>query len=392
MASSAARTAPARAGGQQGHRRAVPAVAAGARAAGSRLGTGGTSSAPLGSHAPDVLGREQVGELQRARILAAMTELVRERGAAHVTVAHVVARSGVSRRTFYEQFDDREGCLLAAFEHALECAARAVRPAYESASGWRERIRAGLAALLEFLDVQPAMGGFCIVDALAAEPGMLERRRHVLDVLVGAVHEGGRGPQRSAARNGRTTRDAAGTPNVGADGAPSRRRSAGRPPRIVAEGAVGAVLGVIHGRMLDPAPAPLSGLLGQLMSMIVLPYLGPAAAARELERPSPQPRELAPTAADPLREIDMRLTYRTVRVLIAIAELGEAGLQPSGRQVADASGISDQGQMSKLLARLQHLGLIHNSASGRSKGEPNAWVLTSKGQDVEHAIRIQTSS
>ena len=66
----------------------------------------------------------------------------------------------------------------------------------------------------------------------------------------------------------------------------------------------------------------------------------------------------------------MRLTYRTVRVLFAIAELGEAGSYPSGRAVGDASGISDQGQISKLLARLAHLGLIHNSATSRGKGEP----------------------
>jgi DNA-binding MarR family transcriptional regulator len=86
----------------------------------------------------------------------------------------------------------------------------------------------------------------------------------------------------------------------------------------------------------------------------------------------------------------MRLTYRTVRVLLAIAVLGGRGSNPSGRQVADASGVADQGQMSKLLTRLQNLGLIHNSASGRGKGEPNAWALTPKGEDVERAIRAQT--
>jgi AcrR family transcriptional regulator len=53
------------------------------------------------------VGREKVSEIQRARILGAMTEVAAERGAANVTVAHVVARSGVSRRTFYELFEDR---------------------------------------------------------------------------------------------------------------------------------------------------------------------------------------------------------------------------------------------------------------------------------------------
>ena len=75
-----------------------------------------------------------------------------------VTVAHVVARSGVSRRTFYELFEDREDCFLAAFDHALGRASAVVVPAYEPQKAWRERIRAGLAALLGFLDDEPGLG------------------------------------------------------------------------------------------------------------------------------------------------------------------------------------------------------------------------------------------
>jgi DNA-binding MarR family transcriptional regulator len=82
----------------------------------------------------------------------------------------------------------------------------------------------------------------------------------------------------------------------------------------------------------------------------------------------------------------MRLTYRTVRVLAAIAAHANA----SNRQVADASGVQDQGQISKLLARLEHLGLIENAgAGGPTRGEPNAWRLTPRGREVEHAIREQ---
>ena len=84
----------------------------------------------------------------------------------------------------------------------------------------------------------------------------------------------------------------------------------------------------------------------------------------------------------------MRLTYRTVRVLLAISEHPAA----SGRQVADAAGVADQGQISKLLWRLESLGLIDNSARGRGKGEPNAWVLTARGREVERAIRDQTGN
>jgi DNA-binding MarR family transcriptional regulator len=91
---------------------------------------------------------------------------------------------------------------------------------------------------------------------------------------------------------------------------------------------------------------------------------------------------------DPLRDLDMRLTYRTVRVLIAISAHPAA----SNRKIADTAGISDQGQISKLLLRLHNLGLIHNEGDGPAKGEPNAWQLTPKGQEVEQAIREQTAS
>ena len=86
----------------------------------------------------------------------------------------------------------------------------------------------------------------------------------------------------------------------------------------------------------------------------------------------------------------MRLTYRTVRVLMAIDSLGGRGSHPSNRQVATAAGISDQGQISKLLARLQALGLIGNAGGDHAKGEPNAWALTSRGRDVTRTLQAQT--
>ena len=85
----------------------------------------------------------------------------------------------------------------------------------------------------------------------------------------------------------------------------------------------------------------------------------------------------------------MRLTYRTVRVLVAIAALGGRGSGPSNREVSEAAGVADQGQISKLLARLEHLGLIANGGEGHARGEPNAWRLTTKGRDVERTLSRQ---
>jgi hypothetical protein len=81
----------------------------------------------------------------------------------------------------------------------------------------------------------------------------------------------------------------------------------------------------------------------------------------------------------------MRLTYRTVRVLLAIA----ADPGTSNRQVGAGAGIDDQGQISKLLARLEKLGLVYNSGAGQVRGAPNAWLLTKKGIEVERLVEGQ---
>jgi len=317
---------------------------------------GKTTGAPAGLSAAS-----SVAEIQRQRILAGMAEVAAERGSSSVTVAHIVARSGVSRRTFYELFSDREDCLLAALRQAIARTRAVVVPAYECERAWRERVRAALCALLEFFDESPALARLCIVESLGAGPGALELRTGVVRALIAAVEEG----RREAKPGGRAA------------------------PPLTGEGVVGAVLAVIHARVLEPADKPLSSLTPALMSMIVHPYLGPAAAERELRRPAPKIGSRPPTGSmDPLNGLDMRLTYRTVRVLVAIANEPDA----SNRSVAMAAGIADQGQISKLLARLQSLGLIRNRSDGQPKGAPNAWALTPKGQEVERSIRMDTGA
>jgi AcrR family transcriptional regulator len=302
-------------------------------------------------------GRGDVVQLQRARIVSAMVDVVAERGVARSTVAHVVARSGVSRRTFYELFDDREDCFVAAFDMAVERAAARVAPAFGEGTGWLERTRNALRAGLEFLDDEPSLGRLGIVDALGAGPVALEHRTRVVNVLIDAIDRGRREP-----------------------------KAAARLTRLTAEGIVGAVLAVLHARLTEREPRPMVSLLGPLMGLIVLPYQGRAIAEREAARPTQRRRPARPPAVDPLRDLEMRLTYRTVRVLAAIASISGA----SNREVSDAAGVADQGQISKLLVRLEHLGLIANAGGGHTRGEPNAWHLTPRGIEVERTISRET--
>jgi AcrR family transcriptional regulator len=294
---------------------------------------------------------EGVSEIQRTRLLFAMADLAREHGAGQITVSHIVARSGVSRRTFYELFDGREACFLAAFDEAVERAEKRLAPALAAGGSWRERVRAGLGALLDFIEDEPGLGALCVVEALGAGPLARERRAAVVQTLIEAVDEG-----RGMARG-----------NV-------------RLTRLTAEGVVGAVLAVLHARLCERATPEMSGLLSPLMGIIVLPYLGSAAAARESSRPTPPHRRTTRPQSDPLRDLDMRLTYRTVRVLLAIAARPGA----SNRKIADAAGVVDQGQISKLLGRLEHLELIENA--GAAPGEPNVWSLTARGRELEQTV------
>jgi len=291
-------------------------------------------------------------------MITAMIDVVSERGRSNATVAHVVARSGVSRRTFYEVFADFEDCFLAALDQSIARASEYVLGAYEPAAKWRTRTRAGLIGLLEFLEDEPAMGHLCIVETLGAGPKVHERRQGVLDAAIAAVDEGRR-----------------------------EARSATALPPLTSEGVVGGVLSVLHARLIEHRDALLE-LTGSLMGMIVLPYLGPAAAHRESSLPTPERRARARAASsDPLRDLEMRLTYRTVRVLLSIA----ASPGASNREVGAAAGIDDQGQISKLLSRLERLGLIENSGAGQVRGAPNAWGLTKKGVEVEQLVVGQTS-
>jgi AcrR family transcriptional regulator/DNA-binding MarR family transcriptional regulator len=293
-------------------------------------------------------------------MLAAAVDAVEEVGYARMTVAEVISRARVSRKTFYDVFADREDCFLAAFEQAIAQSRLIAREAYEREGGqWREGIRAALGRLLVFMDEEPGLAKLCVVEALAAGEKVLERRAAVLDEVSALIDQG----------RFLTT-------------------ASRQPPPVTAEGIVGGVFAVLHTRLLDESDEPLTNLLAPLMSTIVLPYLGARAASRELERPpvevarerQPRPRV---RPKDPLAGLNMRLTYRTVRVLMVISDHPGA----SNREIAEGSGIVDQGQISKLLTRLARLELVENRGDGQEKGAANAWHLTPRGARVERATR-----
>lgn len=307
------------------------------------------------------LSGERFAEIQRARLLAAAVRAIDELGYADTSVADITARARVSRRTFYELFPDREACLLRVVDDIVGLIAAELAAAELAALPWRERVHRGLHIILAFLDREPVLARVCVVQALRGGPPILARREEVLAQLAAAIDDG----RLHGARGERCT-------------------------ALQAEGLVGAAFAIVYARLLKGERAPLTALVGELMAMIVLPYEGAATAERERRRPPLSTRAAAACqplgeggVADPLGGVEMRLTYRTARVLEGIADHPGA----SNREAGQHAGIGDPGQVSKLLARLERLGLLARQGTGRVKGEPNAWTLTVRGEHVAESLR-----
>jgi AcrR family transcriptional regulator len=217
---------------------------------------GSTDETPAGESIPPLrpgpsgLPRRQVTEIQRARILAAAVEVVEEVGYAGMTVAQVIGRAKVSRKTFYDLFADRQNCFMAVFEEAIARIRAIVSEACADEEKWRECVHSGLARLLAFLEEEPVLARICLIEAQGAGTKVLERRDQVFGELAEILDRG------------RTVTNAVREPPL-----------------------VGAVFAVLQTRLLERSQEPFEDLLGPLMSMIVLPYLGPRAAHGELARP-----------------------------------------------------------------------------------------------------------
>ena len=278
----------------------------------------------------------------------------------------MVTRAGLSESVFFEVFSTVEECYREAFEQGLGRLSLTVADATASERAWLERVRAGLVAMLGFFDDEPCWARLLVLETPLDQTVTFECRQRLHEVLAGLLERGG---------------------EVG-QGCGSGR--AGGSPVLLAtlggELVVGGVFSVIRTSMLEGDGDKLVELAPSLMAFIVAPYLGRAAAQAEREgRPSGMPE--APASESKLTraqtisraaELPIRVTHRTTLVLRAIAQAPYS----NNREVAQAAGLADEGQTSKLLARLERQGVIENVGVGAARGEPNAWLLTPSGQRV----------
>jgi AcrR family transcriptional regulator len=198
---------------------------------------------------------EVIARSQRERLLDAAVRVVAAKGYAAMTVGDLTKEAGVSRTTFYELFEDKEECFLAAYDNAVEALVRRVVRAYESQQGWPERAAAGLTALLEALAEEPALARLSLVDIGNAGPAAQRRYRAAIQRLTPLFEEG-------------------------RDFAPGGRNLPANTSRM----AIGGVTGLLSDELVADRAEQLPGLLSDVLFATLMPYIGPDAAAREVDR------------------------------------------------------------------------------------------------------------
>jgi AcrR family transcriptional regulator len=194
-----------------------------------------------------------VRAVQRERLLNAMLSSVTEVGYRALTVQNVLSRAGVSRPTFYEQFEDKEDCFLAAFDTWSERLRERVGTAAAAGTGWRERLRNGIEELIRFVAEEPEAAGTVIVEARASSAAGLLRRDALLDEFAACI-----------------------------DGL-ARQELAEPPSAIAAAGVVGGIESVLYARLQKGEADDLDSLVPSLMYFAVLAYAGHEDAAAELD-------------------------------------------------------------------------------------------------------------
>jgi AcrR family transcriptional regulator len=359
--------------------------------------------------------------VRRARVERALVALAGERGFAAVSVGAVVARAGISRRTFYSLYGGLEGCLIAVLDDGFARVRGLARAALARSDPGAAGLRAALAELLSLLDDEAALARVWLLESRSAGPRVLAHRERRMAELRDALAAGvlpAREPRGAPPVAGATLMAPAnGAPRAPAANGGSPLRPAGAAcaswaaglagPPLAVEGTFAAVLGIIETHLRERRPGTLLELLGPLMGLVVAPYLGLEAARREAElggvlaarlaservaggvgagngaardaaRDGPAPDAAAAAGAAPALVLPGMLANPSAHrargcVLYLAAHPGA-----SNSEIAHGIGVRGKEQISKLLARLADQQLVAKSSHG--KGLANAWRLTDQGE------------
>lgn len=193
-------------------------------------------------------------ESRRQDILAAMIRVVGAKGYKETSVADVIAAADTSRTTFYKHFDDKHDCFLAAYEMLVEQVFAEVVANCDGGAPWMARMTDGLTKIVDLFAAEPTMARTAVVEVAAA--GADARRLHWEAI-------------------GRFTEylDA------------GRELAGGKPlPENISLMSAGAVSGLIFDELLAGRAVQLPERLPDLLFAMLVPYVGPQAAAAEMRR------------------------------------------------------------------------------------------------------------
>jgi AcrR family transcriptional regulator len=310
---------------------------------------------------------------QRERVIAALVDVVAERGYRAASVEAVIGRARVSRRTFYELFGSIEECFGEVLVDGLVRSKAIISEAYDREPTWEGGVREALAGLLVLFDSEPKLARVWFIESLAAASWAVEQRERYVAELRALVIGFWQPP--------------------GGDAPGASEAVAPQPDSPAVVGVMAAVLGVIHTHLLTRQPEPLISLLAPLVGIVMATYLPPAQAAREVRRAAERSRELlcapyppphrpahAALPAELPRPLRDPRAHRARSVLLYLLEHPGS----SNRQIATGIGMASHTQASSLLRRLGAIGLLVKSQGGR--GLANEWSLSESGARSAHAI------
>jgi AcrR family transcriptional regulator len=186
---------------------------------------------------------------QRERMLAAVADVSSAASYSEMSVEDIIVTAGVSRRTFYEHFKNKEDVFIAAYEEAAGRLLGAVRAGYESREGFADRVRTGIEMFLTLLAADPAFARMCIVEVMAAGPEAVQRRNEAMHAFAMMIDE-----------NARELLDEP------------------PPSELTAETVVGGIYDVIYTRIQRGEIRQLPELAPDLAKSALTHYLGPEGA------------------------------------------------------------------------------------------------------------------
>lgn len=198
---------------------------------------------------------EVVVENQRRRLIAGAARALAEQGYAELTVKHVIEAAGVSRTTFYANFDNKRDCVLAAHRDVFERLLALLLRACATEREWPRKVRAAFATAFTFVREAPDEARLLTLDALATD---LTIARQVIDSnahLAALLRDGRRHTPLGSAL-----------------------------PDLTEEGLIGAVSSIIGGRLLEGGGEALGGMEHELVQLVLTPYVGAQEARRVAAR------------------------------------------------------------------------------------------------------------